>query len=141
MYDILIKNGTVIDGTGNVGRKLDVGVEKDRIVEVAAKIPEAKGRVVIDAKDKFVTPGFIDIQNHSDSYFTLFDQPQQSSLLAQGITSIVVGNCGSSLAPLASLESIKTIQKWHDLAGVNINWVTFGEFVQSLSQKNLGVNV
>ena len=141
MYDILIKNGTVIDGTGNVGRKLDVGVEKDRIVEVAAKIPEAKGRVVIDAKDKFVTPGFIDIQNHSDSYFTLFDQPQQSSLLAQGITSIVVGNCGSSLAPLASLESIKTIQKWHDLAGVNINWVTFGEFVQCLSQKNLGVNV
>ena len=67
MYDILIKNGTVIDGTGSPGKILDVAVEKSKIVEVAASIT-GQALQTIDAKNKFVTPGFIDIQNHSDSY-------------------------------------------------------------------------
>ena len=79
MYDILIKNGTVIDGTGSAGKKLDVAIEKGKIVELSPNI-SAKARQIIDAQDRFVVPGFIDIQNHSDSYWTLFDQPEQASL-------------------------------------------------------------
>ncbi len=140
MLDILIKNGTVIDGTGSPGKKLDVGIEKGRVVELAPNIG-AKAARVINAQDKFVTPGFIDIQNHSDSYWTLFDQPEQASLLSQGITSIIIGNCGASLAPLLSAESIKTIQKWHNLSGININWASVAEFLQMLAAMPLGVNV
>jgi N-acyl-D-amino-acid deacylase len=140
MYDILIKNGEVIDGTGKKPRaKLDVAIEKGKIVEIAADIPEQKGHMVIDATGKIVTPGFIDIQNHSDSYWTIFDQPQQTSLLSQGITTAIMGNCGSSLAPLSSAEAIKTIQKWHNLAGINLNWSTFAEFLQTLNGK-IGIN-
>ena len=140
MYDILIKNGTVIDGTGSTPKKLDVAIEKDKIVEVAPNI-RAKAGLVINAASLFVTPGFIDIQNHSDAYWTLFDQPDQTSLLSQGITSIIVGNCGASLAPLLNLESIKTIQKWHNLSGISINWATVGEFLEVLQTLTLGVNV
>ncbi|MBI2355641.1 MAG: D-aminoacylase [Candidatus Doudnabacteria bacterium] len=141
MHDILIKNGTVIDGTGQLGFKSDVAVEKGRIVEIAPAIPKERAKEVIDAKGKFVSPGFIDIQNHSDSYWTLFDQPEQSSLLSQGITTIIVGNCGASLAPLASQEAIKAVQKWHDLSGVNLNWATFAELAAALGENKLGVNV
>lgn len=141
MYDILIKNGMVLDGTGTPAKKLDVAVETGKIADIAISIPEGKSRSVIDAKDKFVAPGFIDIQNHSDSYWTLFDQPDQKSLLSQGITTIIVGNCGASLAPLPTQEAIKTIQKWHDLSGINLNWMTFAEFAASLSKNKLGVNV
>src|SRR3989344_2270880 len=140
MLDILIKNGIVIDGTGAVPKNLDVAIQKGRIVEVAAKI-SGNALQTIDAKGSFVSPGFIDIQNHSDSYWTLFNQPEQASLLAQGITTIIVGNCGASLAPLLSQESIKGIQKWHSLQGINLNWTSVAEFLQLLSQVSLGVNV
>lgn len=140
MYDILIKNGTVIDGTGAAAKKLDVVIEKGKIADVAPNI-SARALQTIDAQDKFVTPGFIDIQNHSDAYWTLFDQPEQASLLSQGITSIVMGNCGASLAPLLNAESIKTIQKWHNLSGINLNWTSMEEFFQMLASVPLGVNV
>src|SRR3989344_1857693 len=140
MYDILIKNGTLIDGTGTPAKKSDVAIEKGKIVDLGPNI-SAKAGLVIDAQDKFVTPGFIDIQNHSDSYWTIFDHPAQTSLLSQGITSIIMGNCGASLAPLWTKESIKTIQKWHSLSGININWATMSEFLQVLSSLSLGVNV
>lgn len=140
MFDILIKNGLVVDGTGAPARNLDVAIEKGKIVRLEKNISGAS-KQVIDAKGLVVAPGFIDIQNHSDSYWTLFDHPGQASLLSQGITTIIVGNCGSSLAPLVSPDSIKSIQKWHDLSGININWASFAEFLEALAKQPLGVNV
>ncbi len=141
MLDILIKNAEVVDGLGKTPKtKFDVGISNGKITDMDADIPAHKAKMIIDAKGQVIAPGFIDIQNHSDSYWTLFDQPDQLSLLSQGITTIMVGNCGSSLAPLPTAESIKTIQKWHNLAGVNFNWSTFGEFIRSL-EKKVGVNV
>ena len=140
MLDILIKNGTVFDGLGNPGVKLDVAVEKGRVVQIGPNIT-ATAAQTINAQDRFVTPGFIDIQNHSDSYWTILDQPNQLSLLSQGITSIIMGNCGASLAPLLTRESIKTIQKWHTLAGININWASVSEFLDYLALTPIGVNV
>ncbi|HYE21964.1 MAG TPA: D-aminoacylase [Verrucomicrobiae bacterium] len=141
MTKILIKNGTVIDGLSKHAYKSDVVVDKGRILEIAASINGKNFDTVIDAAGQFVTPGFIDIQNHSDSYWTLFDQPDQRSLISQGITTIVVGNCGSSVAPLPTKEAIKTIQKWHNLDGINVNWTSFAEFCSVLKQSKLGVNV
>src|SRR6185503_20577524 len=105
MIDILIKNGIVFDGKGNPGKKLDVAINNGKIFEISPNI-SAKAATVINAADRFVTPGFIDIQNHSDSYMTILDQPGQLSLLSQGISTIIMGNCGASLAPLLSRESI-----------------------------------
>ncbi len=140
MYDILIKNGTVVDGLGNALKRADVAIEDGRIAAIEPGI-KAKAAQIIDATDRFVSPGFIDIQNHSDSYWTILDQPDQFSLISQGITTIIMGNCGASLAPLLTAESIKAVQKWHNLTGVNIDWVTMAEFLQYLSNTKLGVNV
>ncbi len=140
MFDILIKNGTVLDGSGSPAKKSDVAIEKGRVVQVSPNI-NGKAAQTINAMDRFVTPGFIDLQNHSDSYWTILDQPDQLSLLSQGITTIIMGNCGASLAPLLSSESIKTIQKWHNLSGVNLNWLSMQEFLGHLSGAALGVNV
>jgi N-acyl-D-amino-acid deacylase len=140
MLDILIKNGSVIDGSGSAAKTLDIAIQNGKITEMAANI-KATAKQTINAEGHMVTPGFIDIQNHSDSYWTIFDQPEQASLLSQGITSIVMGNCGASLAPLLTNESIKSIQKWHSLSGININWTTVAEFLDVMSKKVLGVNV
>lgn len=75
MYDILIKNGTVIDGTGKKGFEADIAVAKNKIAKVG-KIKWSKGRVEIDARGKIVAPGFIDIHNHSDGYWQIFLEPQ-----------------------------------------------------------------
>jgi N-acyl-D-amino-acid deacylase len=141
MFDILIKNGIVFDGTGSPGVKKDLGISGEKINAIEDSIDIAKAATVVDAKDKYVVPGFIDIQNHSDSYWTLFDQPEQRSLLSQGITSIIIGNCGASLAPLPTMEALKTIQKWHNLEGLNINWTSYEEFLENLNSQKRGVNV
>lgn len=140
MLDLIIKNGRVYDGTGAEAADLDIGIKKDEIVEVG-KLGAKLARRVIDASGQCVSPGFIDVQNHSDSYWTIFDYPHQQSLLAQGITTVAFGHCGASLAPLPSLEGLKSVQKWHTLSGVNFNWQYFEEFLDTLSRQPLGVNV
>jgi len=140
MYDILIKNGLVIDGTGVSPALKDVGISGDKISEISVGIPEKNGKTVIDAKEKFVVPGFVDITSHSDTSWTLFDYPGQESLLSQGVTTIIGGNCGSSLAPLVHPDAIKSIQKWTDISKININWATTKEFFEEMSKMPLGVN-
>ncbi|MBI2624307.1 D-aminoacylase [Candidatus Parcubacteria bacterium] len=138
-YDFLIKNGTVIDGTGRKRLQVDVAIYEGKIAKVAA-IPDTAARTVIDAKDKFVAPGFVDILSHSDTYLTLLTMPGQESLLRQGITTIIGGNCGSSLAPLVSGSVIKTIQKWTSVEAININWQTFAEYLETIGRIKPGVN-
>lgn len=139
MFDILIKNGTVFDGE-NEPRQLDVGIQGERIKAIG-NLAKANAVLVIDASKKFVTPGFVDIQNHSDAYQTLLESPRQESLVGQGVTTIAIGQCGTSLAPLAHPDAFKSLQKWRGLAGVNFDWLTFGEFLTSLDKYRLGVNV
>lgn len=139
-FDILIKNGTVIDGIKNEGYQADVAVSKDKIKAVG-NLAKAKADLVIDATGQYVTPGFIDIQNHSDSYLTLLEIPSQESLVRQGITSIVVGHCGTSLAPLPEPGALKSVQKWHSLVGANVDWLSFPEYLLSLEKYEFGVNV
>jgi N-acyl-D-amino-acid deacylase len=140
MYTLLIKNAKVIDGTGTPGELLDVAVQGDEIVNIDKNI-SSSAETVIDASGKILTPGFVDIQNHSDAYWQLFDNPQLDSLITQGFTTILVGNCGASLAPLLSKDSLLPLQKWHNLEGINVNWQSFSEYVETLSRTPLACNV
>ncbi|MCL5775189.1 MAG: amidohydrolase family protein [Patescibacteria group bacterium] len=140
MYSLLIKNAIVYDGTGKPGEVLDVAVQGDEIANVAFNI-KSYAQNVIDASGKILAPGFIDLQNHSDVYFQLFDNPSLDSLITQGYTTILVGNCGASLAPLLTHEALLSIQKWHSLEAANINWQSFSEFIETLSKQRLACNV
>jgi N-acyl-D-amino-acid deacylase len=138
-YDILIKGGTVIDGTGNPPRLADIGIDGDRISDVG-DLGTSDAIKTIDAYGKYVTPGFIDITNHSDTHLTLFKYPGQESLLMQGVTTIIGGNCGASLAPLGSREAIDAIRKWVDPSEINVNWATEKEYLDVLDSFRFGVN-
>ncbi len=140
MYDILIKKAKLIDGSGSPGKICDVAIAKNKVVNIAEKI-ETKSEYVIDGTGKVLSPGFIDIQNHSDSYWQIFDNPKLHSLVSQGFTTILIGNCGASLAPLLSKDALLSIQKWHSLGGVNINWQTFAEYMGQLSSMAFGCNI
>jgi len=138
-YSILIKNGTVFDGKGGPGVKMDVGISDDEI----KKLGDLSGSTaddVINADGKYVCPGFIDTTVHSDTYFTIFSSPRQESFFRQGITTIVGGNCGSSIAPILSKEATEGLSKWIDVSRININWRTIGEMLSELEQHRLGVN-
>lgn len=139
MFDIIIKNGTIIDGTGSPMYKADIGIKEDKIAEIG-DLKNEHGEVEIDAFKKFVCPGFIDVNNHSDIFWRIFRDPDLQSLIHQGITTIVGGNCGSSLAPLLSPKTILSIQKWADVKQNNLNWLTTKEFLDELENKKLAVN-
>ncbi len=139
MYDVLIKNGIVIDGSGKKGFRADVAVSKNKIAKVG-KISWSKGKVEIDASGKIVAPGFIDIHNHSDAYWQIFLEPQLPSLLYQGITTIIGGNCGASIAPLADIKIIESIQKWTDLKKVNVDWLSMREFSEKMREQKMSLN-
>ncbi len=140
MYSKIIKNGTILDGSGQPAYLADIAIEQDKIVQIG-NLKNAKAEEIIDAGGKWVAPGFVDIQNHSDVYWTIFDNPSLDSLLAQGITTALIGNCGASLAPLLSRDALLSIQKWHDLKGVNLNWLSFNEYLNELGKRNFGVNI
>lgn len=141
-YDVLITDGMVIDGTGKQRFLADIGIRDGLIHEIGVpKLAGAAAKVTINAFGKFVAPGFIDITSHADHNWSLFLNPLQDYLLTQGVTSILVGNCGTSLAPLISEESIVSLKKWDQIGGANINWASTKEFLDELSRRPLGVNV
>ncbi len=140
MYSLIIKNGEIIDGSGKPSYQGDIAIEGHRIINIAPKINNAAVDVY-DAAGKIVCPGFIDIQNHSDSYWQIFDNPGLHSLLTQGYTTILVGQCGASLAPLLSGQGLLALQKWHDLSGANINWQSFSEFAAVMEKNRFGCNI
>ncbi len=140
MYTLIIKNATVVDGTGKKSFVADVAVEGDKIVAVNDSIKIA-AKQTFDGTGLILAPGFVDIQNHSDSYWQLFDNPQLQSLVTQGYTTILVGNSGTSLAPLISEQSLLSIRKWKSTLGINVNWRTFQEYKDQLLSKKYGTNV
>src|SRR5215470_9839204 len=95
--EIVIRNAQVIDGTGGPLQAADIGLRGDRIVTIGAVAPEP-GQTVIDAAGKAVAPGFIDVHTHDDR--ALLNTPDMAMKVSQGVTTVVVGNCGISLAPL-----------------------------------------
>lgn len=141
-YDILVKDGTIFDGTGKARFQGDIGIEQGVIRDIGApNLPGADGKKVISALGKYVAPGFIDITSHADKNWSLFLNPMQDILLTQGVTTVLIGNCGTSLAPLASPEAAESLRAWTQGIQTNTNWLTVGEFLAELSRHPLGVNV
>ena len=93
---LLIKNGSIADGTGSPSYNGDILIEDDKIVKIGPNL-EAEGSEIIDASNRVVAPGFIDIHNHSD--LTLFQSTKIEPYLLQGVTTLVIGMCGLGIAP------------------------------------------
>ena len=139
MFDLLIRDGLIVDGTGKAGYRGDLAVSGDRIAAVG-DVAGAKALTVIDGAGLVVCPGFIDVHQHSD--FSLLVNPRAESAIHQGVTTIVTGQCGHGCAPvkdpnLIVLNIIGCDPAW----GVDIDWQSFGEYLQRLRDRGLGVNV
>jgi N-acyl-D-amino-acid deacylase len=138
-YDIIIKNGRVIDGTGNPWMKSDVGVLDGKISSVC-ELDTSHADHVINASGLIVTPGFIDIHTHSD--LTLLINPKAESKVRQGVTTEVLGNCGTSPAPTSetTLELLK--KTWGSEADeVDWDWKTFGDYLTRIDDQGIALNV
>lgn len=145
-YDLVIRNGSVIDGTGAPARRADVAITGERIVEVG-KV-DGPARETVDADGHLVTPGFVDIHTHLDAQITW--DPIASSSCWHGVTSVVMGNCGVTFAPcreadrsyLARLmESVEDVPAKSIDSGMPWNWETYGEYLDALDTMPKGVNV
>ncbi|MCD6530155.1 D-aminoacylase [Candidatus Bathyarchaeota archaeon] len=137
MFDLIIKDGFVVDGTGNPWVKTDVGVKTGKIVKVG-RINKAEGDRVIDASGLIVCPGFIDIHDHSE--FHILANPQAESKVRQGVTTQLNGNCGSSAAPLIG-EALEQARKTAEPIGVKVDWSTLAEYNAKLERQGVAINV
>lgn len=146
-YDLLIQGGLVVDGTGAPGVTADVAVTDGRIVAVG-DLTGSGANEVINATGKVVCPGFVDPHTHYDAQ--LFWDPYATPSCQHGITSVVMGNCGFSIAPLgddtdaeylaAMLVRVEGMSPAALAEGVDWNWRSFGDFLDRF-EGNLGVNV
>ena len=155
MFDLLIRGGTVVDGTGQSGFSADVGVVGDTICEIGWIPAEAQAGKTIDAAGKAVAPGFIDIHTHAD--IALLARPQHLPKVMQGVTTEVFTNCGLGFAPIT--EAGLLIQRKY-IAGlfgddsgevhpadgnpqprVDWNWRTVAEFLARFEIQGTGANI
>jgi N-acyl-D-amino-acid deacylase len=136
-FDVVIRGGRVVDGTGGPSRVADVAIRDGRIVQIGMLGDVAAGTQV-DAAGLVVAPGFVDIHNHGD--VTVFADPRARSSIAQGVTTIVVGNCGQSPAPLPIPPALPDLT-FGQLAGSPVTWTTFDEYLESLERAEPAVNV
>ena len=141
-FNLIIRNGRIIDGTGNPWYKGDVAIADGKIVTIGKSL-KADAKKAIDATGLVVAPGFIDAHSHSDSV-TLFYRQMESTIM-QGITTVVAGQCGSSIAPI-NPEYVEVLEKRY--AGwlppeveFKITWTTFDEYLKEEEKDGLGANV
>jgi N-acyl-D-amino-acid deacylase len=144
-YDLLIKNGWVVDGSGRPRYRADVGVSGGRIAAIG-RIRES-AREVLDAEGQVVSPGFVDGHTHMDAQ--VFWDPLGTCSCWHGITTVVMGNCGFTLAPCAKEDRhlvIRNLQRAEDIsleameAGIEWTWKTFAEFLDTVDGLPKGIN-
>jgi N-acyl-D-aspartate/D-glutamate deacylase len=145
-YDVLIKNGTVVDGAGAPRYRADVAITNGKIAEIG-KVTDGAQRV-IDASDLIVTPGFIDPHTHYDAQICW--DPLFTCSSWHGVTSLVMGNCGVGLAPcrpeareIASWDLVNVESIPFDVLakGVTWDWVSFPEYMNAAQKRGIGLNV
>jgi len=139
MYDLVIRGGTVVDGTGGPSMVADVAVDGDRIVAVGTDL--GAGREEIDARGKIVTPGFVDVHTHYDGQATWDQEMAPSSW--HGVTTVVMGNCGVGFAParpdrhdwlIGLMEGVEDIPGTALAEGMSWEWETFPEYMDALEK-------
>ena len=139
MWSLLLRGGTVVDGTGAPARSADVAIEGDRIAAVAPRLSGDAARV-IDASGLVVAPGFIDAHSHSDLFYLRC--PSAESKVRQGCTTEVVGMCSFSIAPVAPARA-PVLQEWAKGLGADVDarWTTFAEYLDVLRAARPSINV
>lgn len=137
MHDLVIRNGTIIDGTGAARKKMDLAIDGTRIAGLY-KPSECKGAITIEAEGMVVCPGFVDIHTHSD--ISLLSCPLAESKIRQGVTTELMGNCGGSAAPLVGLARKAAQDHAKDL-WVEVTWSTFDEYLLRMADVRTSVNV
>ncbi|MBI3976965.1 MAG: D-aminoacylase [Chloroflexi bacterium] len=137
MFDCLIVNGRVVDGTGSPWFPADVGIRNGKIAAIG-KLAGTAAAQTVDATGLVVTPGFVDVHNHSD--FTLLANPSADCAVRQGVTTLVVGNCGLSAAPIREPELVGRFIYGY-VPEVPITWRTFGEYLDRVQAGCTAVNV
>lgn len=139
--DLVIKGGRVVDGTGNPWFKKDIGIKEGKIRKIGC-IAGDNGKT-IDAEGMVVSPGFVDLHNHSD--FSILAYPNVESYIMQGVTTAVVGNCGLSLAPVNpdNLTLLKRYLMPFLKAGYDYGWGwrTFAEYYEKVERQGISLNL
>ncbi len=144
-YDLIIRNGTVIDGSGLPRYRADVGIARGKVATIGKIRDSAKE--VLDAEGQVVAPGFIDAHTHMDAQ--VFWDPLGTCSCWHGITSVVMGNCGFSLAPCAEKDKqlvMRNLERAEDIApeameaGIKWSWTTFAEYLNAVEQAPKGIN-
>ncbi len=145
-YDLVIKNGTVVDGTGMPRARTDIGIRKGRVVARGRLDPA--GAKVIDAEGKIVAPGFVDIHTHYDAQI-LWD-PLLTCSPWHGTTTVVMGNCGYSLAPALPRDQQYLAEMFAEVEGMNLKtleagldwrWRSFPDYLDRIAGQPVGLNV
>lgn len=151
MFDIVIRGGTVIDGTGAPARTADVAIVGDRIVEVGSAdvgTIDGRGTREIDANGAIVTPGFVDVHTHYDGQATWDTRMQPSS--GHGVTTVVAGNCGVGFAPVRLADRsmlVELMEGVEDLPGVVLHeglsweWESIGDYLDALDRRSYDIDV
>ncbi len=146
MHDLVIRNGTVVDGTGAPPRTADVAIDADTVSIVGTGV--GRGRREVDATGRIVTPGFVDIHTHLDAQLSW--DPLGTSSCFHGVTSAVIGNCGVTFAPcrpedrrgLAEMmESVEDIPADAIMDGLSWEWETYGQYLAELDRRPKGLNI
>jgi N-acyl-D-amino-acid deacylase len=135
-YDILIRNGRVIDGTGRRGFVADVGIKGDRITRIG-RLSRVSARRTIDARGLVVAPGFIDLLGQSET--NLLIDPRAMSKVMQGVTTEITGE-GSSVAPINE-RLVAEDKDYYRRFNLTVDWHTLGEYFSRLERQGIGVNL
>jgi N-acyl-D-aspartate/D-glutamate deacylase len=144
-YDVVVRNGTVVDGTGLPGYRADIGVRAG-VIATIGRIREP-GTEEVDAEGHVVTPGFIDGHTHMDAQ--VFWDPLGSCSCWHGVTTAVMGHCGFTLAPAAAEAKqlvVRNLERAEDIsgtamaAGIDWTWTTFAEYLDAVDRLPKGIN-
>jgi N-acyl-D-amino-acid deacylase len=140
-FDLVIKNGRILDGCGNPWFRGDLAIQKGRIAAIG--LPGSlHGGQTLDVNDCYIAPGFIDIHTHSD--LTLLVNRRAESAVHQGVTTHVVGNCGMSPAPVKPEHLADMQSYWGDISAqpeVTWKWNTFNEYLDALKSGGTSINI
>ncbi len=135
-FDLIIKNGVLVDGTGNAKRVADIGIRGDKIACIG-NIIGPQGPNWIDAAGCIVAPGFIDIHSHSDFFWLVC--PESESKIYDGVTTEICGNCGISAFPLKG-QLLENKKKGFSKFGLDINWQTAEDFFIRANEAKSSIN-
>ncbi len=137
-FELLLKDGWIIDGTGNDGFRADIGIRGGKIAALG-RLEVSQAYRVISLDGLTVAPGFIDVHSHSEE--ELLVNPKAESKIRQGVTTEILGQDGGSVAPLTPEMQAKRNQRYQDRYGITVDWLDFTRYFKRLVESGIAVNV